>query len=679
MGWSVYAALCGYSCSTCNSTNVDRCDWQLLTNDSKQRDAAITGIEEITKLIRRYAEIEHLYLSNEQYRLSADLDAAVIKLYSQILEYEARAACQFNRRVAVQTLRNIIGVDGWDSMLESVKQLATNCEILAKIIDTEDRRKRMERLETVFTNQNKEIEELLRVSQVEDTRYRQTHLAELKIAREEETAWQHMAEESRCFESLRTTDYLFHKEKNPDQIPGTCQWFLNHPRYQEWCRKEGSWLWVTADPGCGKSVLSRFLIDHCLRSPTDKIGADSVCYFFFKDDSEENKSATHAMCAILHQLFSQKGQLVRHALPAFRLNGKKLAQLFDELWDILVSAAGDPEAGTTFCVLDALDECSESTRTILIRKLAKHYSERKSASRLQFLVTSRPNTPIGDQFWQHNIDPASIQLMGENEAEVEAISVEIGLVIEEKVKQFNNLRRRKGVDDDTHVEILDHLNSIENRTYLWVSLIFPELERNAGLSKKRLLAVIHTIPSTVDEAYEKILAHSNDYDQARKLLHIVVAAKRPLTLAEMNLALAIGPDHRRTAEIDLEPDKYFQVTVRELCGLFVSIRDSKIYLIHQTAKEFLIGVESEDLTLDHGKPWKSSLDPDESDLLLAKACIYYLSLETFGIEALEVSQLTLKWDGQYSRTFRTLINKYPFYQYASDHVSLPLFPFFNPT
>lgn len=598
-----------------------------MTNDSKQRGAAITGIEEIAKLIRRYAEIEHLYLNDEQYRLSNDLEAAIIKLYSHILEYEARAACHFNRRVAVQTVRNIVGLDSWDSMLESVKQSAINCEILAKIIDTEDQRKRMESLETLFSNQNKEIEELLRVSQMEDTRYLKRHLAELKTAREDKTARQHMTEESRCCESLRTTDYQFHKEKNPDRVPGTCQWFLNHPKYQEWRRREGSWLWVTADPGCGKSVLSRFLIDHCLKSLTDGTGRDSVCYFFFKDDSDENKSATHAMCAFLHQLFSQKRQLVRHALPAFRLNGTKLPQLFDELWDILLSAAGDPEAGTIICVLDALDECSESTRTILIRRLAEYYSKRKSTAKLRFLVTSRPNTPIGDQFWQHNIDPTSIQLMGENEAEVEAISVEIGLVVEEKVKQFNNLRRRKGIDDDTHIEILNHLNGIENRTYLWVSLIFPELERHAGLSRKKLLAVIHTVPTTVDEAYEKILAHSNDYEVARKMLHIVVAAHRPLTLAEMNIALAIRPNHCRTEELDLEPDVSFRVTVRELCGLFVSIRDSKIHLIHQTAKEFLMGVGLEGLTLGLGSPWKSSFDPHSSELVLAKACIFYLSLQ----------------------------------------------------
>ena len=89
----------------------------------------------------------------------------------------------------------------------------------------------------------------------------------------------------------------------------------------------------------------------------------------------------------------------------------------------------------------AIDEYPEVTRANLIRKLAKYSSEWLSIAKLQFLVTSRPNTPIGDQFWQHNINPASIQLMGENESEIEAVSVEIGLLIEEKVKQFIIFRR----------------------------------------------------------------------------------------------------------------------------------------------------------------------------------------------------------------------------------------------
>lgn len=135
------------------------------------------------------------------------------------------------------------------------------------------------------------------------------------------------------------------------------------------------------------------------------MSADSVCYFFFKGDNEETKSATHAMCAIPPRLFLQKSQLVRHASPAFRLNRTKLPQLFGELWDIFTSATSDPAGGITFCVLDALDECSELTRMNLIKILAKYFSERKSIAKLQFLVTSQLNISIGDQFW-HNIDSA---------------------------------------------------------------------------------------------------------------------------------------------------------------------------------------------------------------------------------------------------------------------------------
>lgn len=42
----------------------------ILTNDSKQRSTAMDGLENIAKLIRRYAEIERLYLDDQKLRLS---------------------------------------------------------------------------------------------------------------------------------------------------------------------------------------------------------------------------------------------------------------------------------------------------------------------------------------------------------------------------------------------------------------------------------------------------------------------------------------------------------------------------------------------------------------------------------------------------------------------------------
>jgi hypothetical protein len=45
----------------------------------------------------------------------------------------------------------------------------------------------------------------------------------------------------------------------------------------------------------------------------------TICYFFFKDISDDQRSAMSALSALLHQLFSpEKGApLSKHALPEF--------------------------------------------------------------------------------------------------------------------------------------------------------------------------------------------------------------------------------------------------------------------------------------------------------------------------------------------------------------------------
>jgi hypothetical protein len=95
----------------------------------------------------------------------------------------------------------------------------------------------------------------------------------------------------------------------------------------------------------------------------------TTCYFFFKDDDVKQKNVTHALSALLHQLFSQKKFLIRHAIPAYQSQGTNLPQNFHELWRILIKAATDPKAGEVVCILDALDECEELGRYSVIKAL----------------------------------------------------------------------------------------------------------------------------------------------------------------------------------------------------------------------------------------------------------------------------------------------------------------------
>ena len=76
--------------------------------------------------------------------------------------------------------------------------------------------------------------------------------------------------------------------------------------------------------------------------------------------------------------------------------------------------------------------------------------------------------------------------------------------------------------------------------------------------------------------------------------------------------------------LDLENEVRFEDTVRHLCGLFVSVVDHKVYLIHQTAKEFLLAK-----TEMCSGVWKYSIEPAESELIVARTCILYLLFTEF--------------------------------------------------
>lgn len=89
----------------------------------------------------------------------------------------------------------------------------------------------------------------------------------------------------------------------------------------------------------------------CLQIPQSAIFSSKII-------STENRSAEHALCAILHQLFRHNRSLLQYAVAAYKSNGDKLLISFRLLWSILMSAAADLNGGSIICVIDALDECA---------------------------------------------------------------------------------------------------------------------------------------------------------------------------------------------------------------------------------------------------------------------------------------------------------------------------------
>jgi len=447
--------------------------------------------------------------------------------------------------------------------------------------------------------------------------------------------------EIQCLRALRTVEYEKFKDRNPDRLERTCEWFLRHERFYEWRQRKSGFLWVSADPGCGKSVLAKCLIDQEIKSTESR----TTCYFFFKDDDKEQKSLATAFSSLLHQLFAQKQSLIQHAMQDYTTDGDKLPNFFHKLWGILVKATSDPKAGEVVCILDALDECADAERYQIIDTLSTFYKQSQSSSQLKFLVTSRPYFDIERKFASLTRHFPTIRLHGEKESE--AISREIDIVIRFKVSE---LGQELELGDSEQLALQDELLAMEHRTYLWLKLMVDVIRGEIDPTKKRLKEIINTLPATVDQAYESILLQAKDQKRAQKLLHIIVAARRPLTLKEMNIALTIE-DHHRSYEdlgLDVKNEARFATTIRNICGLFITIIDQKVYLIHQTAKEFLVAKDQALLG-----SWKHSLSAMESEFLMARICITYLMFRSFRDDFKDDTAAAIKQHGylEYAASF----------------------------
>ncbi|KAF7511881.1 hypothetical protein GJ744_003114 [Endocarpon pusillum] len=264
-------------------------------------------------------------------------------------------------------------------------------------------------------------------------------------------------EERRCLQTLYSTDYQILKNRLPNRVSGTCQWFLEHDHFKQLQQSISGLLWLSTYAQSGKSVLAKSLVDIDLKN-------NLVCYFF-NSDAPWQKSASNALSAILHQLFLQNPLLVHHALPDFAFEGKRLAELFHKLWNILLKASAGSD--TIICVLDGLDECEQQGRNRLLRAIAQYHQEGKSSAseshlpKLKFLLTSRSDNQ--DSSIQKQLEvllDVSPYMRIEDNAE-NAIGRDINTVIEDQISTLNlELFRHKvfdtirGVEDPEDLEII---------------------------------------------------------------------------------------------------------------------------------------------------------------------------------------------------------------------------------
>ncbi|KAK5079904.1 hypothetical protein LTR70_005635 [Exophiala xenobiotica] len=440
-------------------------------------------------------------------------------------------------------------------------------------------------------------------------------------------------DQQKCHQAFKTSNYEQYKNVNPERAPDTCNWVTEHPTFKRWHESDcDELLWVSADPGCGKSVLSRYLVDAWLPQQS----YDTVCYYFFKDNDEQSRLAP-ALAAILHQLFGLRRDLIQPcALSAWCATGDRISEEATQMWRILEDLKDtDPESRgpLVICVIDALDECRDNDRRQLIEFLCRLHANRSARTQdhaiLKIMVTSRPYDSVERWFSGVSRQFPQIRLRGEDEND--PINNEINLVIQHNV---HRLAQEYNLMQGTKDRLLGVLLDMKHRTYLWLHLAIEDIREALQLGLLPDTVEVDAVPSSVEDAYERILAKvkAKQIPVVKRILKLIIAARRPLATEEVAIALALAS----RSDNDNSPELYVNAVhvekqIREWCGLFVFIRDSKVFLIHQTAKEFLL--TSLDVALASGTNWRGCMMQSDCELEMARAAVRYLLLDRFTCKA----------------------------------------------
>ncbi|KAK6069202.1 Ankyrin repeat domain-containing protein 50-like protein 3 [Seiridium cupressi] len=279
----------------------------------------------------------------------------------------------------------------------------------------------------------------------------------------------------------------------------------------------------------------------------------------------------------------------------------------EELWDIFKEVTRSTSKQPMICVLDALDECEENGRYWLMKKVEAIFNDKSTSSSFTLLLTSRPAVDL-DQFsrdWQSL--SFIIHLNGSNYGEAAKISTEVQHVI---AKGVETLCRKLQLRQHDEKDLVESLTKFEDRTYLWVTLVFQVLNKGSYRTKREIEAAIQNSSPTVNATYEHILnrySSKHGSEKVRSLLHIVLGVHYPMNLQKMSVALAISLWDPSEGPPEPEPEEWIEEMLNGL-------------------REFLVQTSPSSLPSpsQNKSVWQESFRIEESQRILAEVCLSIL-------------------------------------------------------
>lgn len=191
--------------------------------------------------------------------------------------------------------------------------------------------------------------------------------------------------------------------------PGTGQWFLDSPEFNNWLDGPSHTLFCPGIPGAGKTMVSAIAVDHLHKVADGALGkllgakmagtrhSDlcGVAHIFCNYKTQSEQDTTSLLSAILKQLVHAKPSAAKAAfILSERHSNHGTRPSLDEIFAALKTTM--LSFWTVYVVIDALDECTDrdGTRSQFLGKLRDLQQEFD----VRLMVTSRANPDIVSQF-----------------------------------------------------------------------------------------------------------------------------------------------------------------------------------------------------------------------------------------------------------------------------------------
>ena len=386
--------------------------------------------------------------------------------------------------------------------------------------------------------------------------------------------------EDRCLADLRCTDPRDDKIRIEDTKGGllrdSYRWVLDNAEFQRWRDDEYSrLLWIKGDPGKGKTMLLCGILDEL--TPSTKLAGHSngavLSYFFCQATDSRINSATAVLRGLIYLIVKQQPSLLSHVQNRYNDANKELfsdANAWAALSSIFINILSALHQQVTYLVIDALDECVQDLSRLLdliVKNLAFPH--------IKWVVSSRNVPDIERKLRQ---DRSQSRLNLELKENADQVTIAVSSYIEHHVSELLDLQD----DINLQARVQDTMQRKANGTFLWVSLVIEELKSAESWEVDQIL---NELPSGLEDLYNRML------DQIRRLkrekprlcqlaLSAATIAYAPLHLLELGIVSGLSE------QVSGGPQSIESIV--RLCGSFLTIRKEYVFIVHQSAKDFLL-------------------------------------------------------------------------------------------